>query len=63
MVSRGVFATGSGGVHVFAPDGTRIGRLQTGVPTANVARGEDGSVLFIAANHTLLRVETTISGR
>jgi gluconolactonase len=31
-----LFATGPGGVHVFAPDGTRLGRIETGVPTANV---------------------------
>jgi gluconolactonase len=52
-----VFATGPGGVHVFTPDGTRLGRLVVGVPTANVAWGADG-MLFIAANHWLLRVQT-----
>ena len=52
-----VFATGPGGVHVFAPDGTRLGRIETGVPTGNVAFGPKG-VLFIAANHWILRVRT-----
>jgi gluconolactonase len=50
-----VFATGPGGVNVFAPDGTRLGRIHTGVPTGNVAFGPDGT-LFIAANHSILRV-------
>lgn len=57
-----LFATGPGGVHVFAPDGTLLGRVLTGVPTGNVAWGGDGSVLYIAANHGLLRVRTTTRG-
>ena len=45
------------------PHGTRLGRIVTGVPTGNLlASGEDGSVLFIAANHQLLRVETRTRG-
>ena len=52
-----VFATGPGGVHVFAPDGTRLGRIVVGVPLGNVAWGADGT-LFIAANHWLVRVRT-----
>lgn len=57
-----VFATGPSGVHIFAPDGTRLGRIVTHVPTGNVAWGEDGSVLFIAANHRILRVQTSTRG-
>jgi gluconolactonase len=57
-----LFATGPGGVHVFAPDGTRLGRIVTGMPTANVNWGDDGSVLYIAANHSLLRLETNTRG-
>jgi gluconolactonase len=57
-----VFATGPGGVHVFAPDGTRLGRIITDVPTANVAFGEDGSTLFITANHRVLRMRTLTRG-
>ena len=52
-----VFATGPGGVHVFAPDGTRLGRIIVGVPLGNVAWGHDGT-LFIAAHHWLVRVRT-----
>jgi gluconolactonase len=52
-----VFATGPGGVHVFAPDGTRLGRIVVGVPLGNVAWGPDGQ-LFVAANHWLVRVQT-----
>jgi hypothetical protein len=35
------------------------GRIETGVPTANVARGEDGSTLLISADTTILRLRTT----
>jgi gluconolactonase len=58
-----VFATGPGGIHVFAPDGTRLGRIDTGVPTANLAWGDDGSVLYITANDMILRLKTTTRGR
>ena len=61
-VHGNVFATGPGGVLVFAPDGTLLGRIITGVPTANVAFGEDGSTLFITANHRVLRMRTKTRG-
>ena len=44
------------------PDGTLLGRILTGVPTANVAWGEDGSTLFITANHRVLRLRTRTQG-
>ena len=58
-----VFGAGPGGVHVFAADGTRLGRIETGVKTGNVAWGGDGSVLFVAANHWILRLKTTTKGK
>jgi len=61
-VHGNLFATGPGGVHVFAPDGTRLGRIITDVPTSNVAFGEDGSTLFITANHRVLRLRTKTRG-
>ncbi len=54
-----VFAAGPGGVHVFAPDGTRLGRIETGVKTGNLAWGDDGSVLYIAADDWILRLRTS----
>ena len=58
-----VFATGPGGVLVYTPDGTLLGRILTGVPTANVAWGEDGSTLFVTANHRVLRLKTKTQGQ
>lgn len=57
-----LFATGPGGVNVFAPDGTFLGRINTGVPTANCRFGDDGSTLYITANTWLCRVRTTTRG-
>ena len=62
-VHGNLFAAGPGGVHVFAPDGTRLGRIETGVPTGNVAfGGQDGSALYVAANKAILRIQTTTRG-
>jgi len=57
-----VFAAGPGGIHVFAPDGTRLGRIETGERTANLAWGDDGSTLYITADMYLCRVHTRTSG-
>jgi gluconolactonase len=57
-----LFATGPGGVHVFAPDGALLGTIDTGVPTANCAWGNDGSTLYITANHELLRIKLNTKG-
>jgi len=57
-----LFAAGPEGVFVFAPDGTLLGLIETGVPTANVAWGEDGSTLFIAAATTIYRLRTQTRG-
>src|SRR6266540_1046378 len=58
-----VFGAGPGGIHVFAPDGARLGRNETGVKTGNLNWGEDGSVLYIAANHWILRLRTSTKGK
>jgi gluconolactonase len=57
-----LFATGPGGLHVLAPDGTTLGRLETGQPTANCAWGDDGSVLYVTANMYIARVKTLTRG-
>ncbi len=61
-VHGNLFATGPGGVLVLTPDGTLLGRILTGVPTANVAFGEDGATLFVTANHRVLRLRTKTQG-
>lgn len=61
--SGNLWATGPGGVLVFAPDGTLLGRIDTGEATANCAfGGPDGSDLYITADMYLCRVHTTARG-
>jgi gluconolactonase len=57
-----VFATGPGGVHVYAPDGRRLGRIETGQRTANCAWGDDGATLYMTADSYLCRIRTTTRG-
>jgi gluconolactonase len=57
-----LFATGPGGILVFAPDGTHLGSIETGVPTSNCAWGNDGSVLYMTANTAIYRVRLTTRG-
>jgi gluconolactonase len=57
-----LFATGPGGVLVFAPDGTHLGSFATGEATANCAWGEDGSTLFITADMYVGRVRLSTTG-
>lgn len=64
-VDRGghLFAAGPGGVHVFAPDGAHLGSIELDVPVSNVAWGGDGgSILFIAADTAVYRIETGTKG-
>ncbi len=58
-----LFATGPGGVLVFAPDGTHLGTFSTGEATANCGWGEDGSVLYITADMYIGRVKLTTKGK
>ena len=57
-----LFATGPGGVHVFAPDGTRLGLISTGTAIANCTFGEDGRTLFLTSDKMLARVRTKTVG-
>jgi len=57
-----LFCTGPGGVNVFAPDGTLLGRINPGQPTANCCFGDDGSTLYVTANMYLCRIRTNTKG-
>jgi gluconolactonase len=57
-----LFATGPGGVLILAADGTHLGTILTGEPTANCNWGDNGSTLYITANKYLCRVRTTTKG-
>jgi len=57
-----LFAAGPGGLYVFAPDGTHLGSFELGVPTANCAWGDDGSVLYVTADTALYRIQLRTKG-
>lgn len=57
-----LFATGPGGVLVFAPDGTHLGTFDTDEATANCGWGGDGSTLYITADMYLARVKLSTKG-
>ena len=58
-----LFATGPGGVHVFTPEGERLGRIDTGTAVANCTfGGPDGGMLFLASDSFLARLPTRTTG-
>ena len=57
-----IFGAGPGGIHVFSPLGEHLGSIDTGVPTGNLAWGEDGSSLFITSNTNVFRLKLTTKG-
>ena len=57
-----VFCTGPGGVWVCRPDGSLLGRIVLPELPANLAWGEDGSVLFVTARTSVYRVQTATRG-
>ena len=58
-----LFATGPGGVNVFSPDGTLLGRINPDVSTANCVFGGDGSMLYVTAHQYLCRIKTSTKGK
>jgi gluconolactonase len=57
-----VWASIPGGVAIFTPEGKQLGYIPVGDLTANVEFGEDGSTLFVCANHRVLKIKTTAKG-
>ena len=57
-----LFASAPGGILVIAPDGTRLGRIETGQPVANCTFGDDGRTLYLTSNNMIARVRTRTRG-
>jgi len=57
-----LFCTGPGGVWVCRPDGAWLGRVRLPELPANLAWGEDGSVLFLTARTSVYRLQTKTRG-
>jgi gluconolactonase len=61
-VRGNVFCTGPGGVWVCRPDGALLGRVVLPELPANLAWGDDGSVLFLTARTSVYRMPTRTRG-
>ena len=57
-----VYCTGPGGAWVCRPDGALLGRIVPPELPANLAWGEDGSVLFFTARTSVYRLQTKTRG-
>jgi gluconolactonase len=57
-----LFGAGPGGIYVFAPDGTHLGTIHTGVATGNCTWGDGGSVLYITASTAVYRIRLRTKG-
>ena len=58
-----LWATGPGGLHVFASDGRELGLISTGVAISNCTfGGPDGRTLFMTSTHQLAAVRTNVRG-
>ena len=58
-----LWATGPGGVHVFAPDGRELGLIATGAAISNCTfGGADGRTLYMTSTHQLAALRTSVRG-
>jgi len=57
-----IFATGPGGVWIFAPDGTHLGTIMPDEVPANVGWGDDGRTLYMTARTGLYRIALSTEG-
>jgi len=57
-----IFATAPGGIVILSPLGKHLGTIVPGDVAANVAFGDDGSTLYMTANHALVRIRTKTKG-
>lgn len=58
-----LYCCGSGGIHVFDPEGHRIGVVATPEVAANFAWGGDGLTdLYVTATHSVYRLRTKVPG-
>ena len=61
--SGNLYCCGSGGIHVFDVNGTRIGVIETPEVAANFTWGGDGLTdLYITATHSIYRLKMKVPG-
>jgi gluconolactonase len=58
-----IWSSAGDGVHIFAPDGTLIGKILVPETPANLCfGGEDGKTLFVTARTSLYAIKTAVTG-
>lgn len=57
-----LFTSGPGGLLVFAPDGRRLGRIETGSAVSNCAFGDDGRTVYLTSSSFIARVRVNATG-
>ena len=57
-----IFATGPGGIWIFAPDGSHLGTIMPGEVAANVGWGDDGRTLYMTGSTSLYRIRLSTEG-
>ncbi len=62
-VKGNLWLGGPGGILIISPKGKHLGTIATEVPTANCAWGDDGSTLYVTANHNVCRIKTLTKGK
>jgi gluconolactonase len=58
-----IYATGPGGVWIFAQDGKVLGKIQPTEVPANVGWGDDGKTLYMTARTGLYRIKLSAEGK
>jgi gluconolactonase len=57
-----IYASGPGGVWVFAPDGKHLGTIKSPETPANCNWGDDGKTLYITARTGVYRIKLAVAG-
>lgn len=57
-----IFASGPGGVWIISPSGKYLGKIICGERPANMAWGDDGQTLYMAAHSSLYRIKLKSRG-
>jgi gluconolactonase len=58
-----VYATGPGGIWVFAPDGRQLGTIKVPEGPSNLAWSSDGKTLYITAETSLYKLNVKLAGQ
>lgn len=57
-----IYGGGPGGILVLSPEGKHLGTIVTGQITSNCAFGDDGSTLYMTADHYVMRIRLKAKG-